>query len=254
MTNTATDYYLSPHTFLCLTDHQYVFLDLHNDKYSCFDPEKSELLRQLLDKEYTDSPKISLRSTSGAGATSQLVDELFERGLLTQDREKGKTVAPVTLCPPAHDLRGVDPDLKPTIRLPDVVNFFSAAIKSAIRLRCLSLEQVTRRVKRKKQKHKKNSNTLSSSTSTTNLSSNERLQKLLQIFYLLRPLAYTAQNQCLYDALVLLEFLSRYDIYPDWVFGVAMGPFSAHCWVQKGETVFNDSVAHTAFHTPIMVV
>jgi hypothetical protein len=36
------------------------------------------------------------------------------------------------------------------------------------------------------------------------------------------------------------------------VFGVQARPFAAHCWVQKGEVVFNDTVEHVSGYTPIM--
>ena len=58
----------------------------------------------------------------------------------------------------------------------------------------------------------------------------------------------------LYDSLALLEYLARYGIYADWVFGVQTRPFAAHCWVQHGDIVFNDTVEHVSGYTPIMVV
>jgi hypothetical protein len=43
-------------------------------------------------------------------------------------------------------------------------------------------------------------------------------------------------------------------VYPDWVFGVNADPFEAHCWVQAGNVVLNDTVAWVSGFTPIMVV
>ena len=49
-----------------------------------------------------------------------------------------------------------------------------------------------------------------------------------------------------------MEFLAIYRIYPMWVFGVKMGPFGAHCWVQDGAFVYNDTIAHTGSFQPVM--
>ncbi|GAD58270.1 hypothetical protein MBEBAB_0520 [Brevundimonas abyssalis TAR-001] len=38
------------------------------------------------------------------------------------------------------------------------------------------------------------------------------------------------------------------------VFGIKLVPFGAHCWVQAGETVLNDTVDNVSEYTPIMVV
>jgi hypothetical protein len=70
----------------------------------------------------------------------------------------------------------------------------------------------------------------------------------------LRIFLFSHRDRCLHDSLALLEFLARYDIFPDWAFGVRARPFVAHCWVQHGDIVFNDTVEHVAGYTPIMVV
>ncbi len=74
------------------------------------------------------------------------------------------------------------------------------------------------------------------------------------VHFLMRPAFYNPKDACLRDTLTLIEFLSRYDIYPQWVFGVRMQPFSAHAWVQYGPTLFTDPVDHVKTFTPIMVI
>ena len=39
----------------------------------------------------------------------------------------------------------------------------------------------------------------------------------------------------------------------DWVFAVKGAPFAAHCWIQLGDIVLNDSVENVRAYTPIMV-
>lgn len=60
--------------------------------------------------------------------------------------------------------------------------------------------------------------------------------------------------RCLLDSLVLTRFLARRGQESQIVFGVVPEPFSAHCWVQFGETVLNDTVGSAMTHTPIRVI
>ena len=59
---------------------------------------------------------------------------------------------------------------------------------------------------------------------------------------------------CLFDSLALIHFLARFRVFPDWVFGVTADPFEAHCWVQTGGVVLNDTVERVSAFTPIMSI
>ena len=61
-------------------------------------------------------------------------------------------------------------------------------------------------------------------------------------------------DRCLPRSLALASTLARRGIECDLVLGVALGPFSAHCWVQKEGVVLNDSLEHVRNFTPILVV
>jgi hypothetical protein len=62
------------------------------------------------------------------------------------------------------------------------------------------------------------------------------------------------QEACLFQAALLLEFLRQAGLTADWVFGVRTWPFGAHCWLQAGPTVLNDTVDRVTAFDPIMVV
>lgn len=62
------------------------------------------------------------------------------------------------------------------------------------------------------------------------------------------------EMRCLLDSVSLACFLSRRQFDPCVVFGVALDPFSAHCWVQVGDLVLNDSLGNVHAHTVIRVV
>jgi len=59
---------------------------------------------------------------------------------------------------------------------------------------------------------------------------------------------------CLLDSLSLLHFLSRRGLPANIVFGVAAEPFAAHCWVQAGDMVLNETLSDACAHTPIRTV
>jgi len=59
---------------------------------------------------------------------------------------------------------------------------------------------------------------------------------------------------CLLDSLSLLRYLATRRLFARLVLGVTGEPFSAHCWVQAGGLVLNDTVGNARAHTPIRVV
>lgn len=59
---------------------------------------------------------------------------------------------------------------------------------------------------------------------------------------------------CLLDSLSLLRFLSRRGLSANIVFGVTSEPFVAHCWVQAGDMVLNETLSNAHAHTPIRMI
>lgn len=59
---------------------------------------------------------------------------------------------------------------------------------------------------------------------------------------------------CLMRSLAQRLYLARRGFSTAWVFGVRTWPFEAHCWLQAGEVVLDDSLAHARGFTPILVV
>lgn len=59
---------------------------------------------------------------------------------------------------------------------------------------------------------------------------------------------------CLLDSVAMAKFLRKRQLHAHVVFGVAIDPFSAHCWLQAEDIVLNDTVGNVNSHTPIRVV
>lgn len=60
--------------------------------------------------------------------------------------------------------------------------------------------------------------------------------------------------RCLPSSMSMINFLHSYGYAVRWVFGVRTYPFEAHCWVEAGGVVLNDSVEHIRSFTPIVAV
>jgi hypothetical protein len=175
--------------------------------------------------------------------TAAAIEVLRGRGLLADGIPPGKDATPVTATVPARELVS-ETDTAPGAHLGSWLKFLTASAFAKFALRTWPFERVILRVKRRKALLEPQSGALDA----------ERARKLVEAFARYRVFLFSSKDECLYDSLALLEFLARYGIYPDWVFGVQTRPFAAHCWVQHGDVVFNDTVEHVTGYTPIMVV
>ncbi len=61
------------------------------------------------------------------------------------------------------------------------------------------------------------------------------------------------EGECLIRSALLVAFLRRRGLVADWVFGVRLWPFSAHCWVQCGDVCLNDDFERLRAYTPLFV-
>jgi hypothetical protein len=122
--------------------------------------------------------------------------------------------------------------------------FVAAAIRARLLLKYRTFESVIARV----------NDRISRSGREPERPDEARVHELVATFAGLRPFFFAAKDACLFDALALSEFLAAYRIYPRWVFGVQARPFAAHCWLQLGGLVLNDTVDHVKRYAPIMVV
>lgn len=63
-----------------------------------------------------------------------------------------------------------------------------------------------------------------------------------------------SHNRCLVRALSVYSLCRKHCITTKLVFGVAMHPFAAHCWVQVGNKVLVGDFEQARLHTPILVL
>lgn len=81
----------------------------------------------------------------------------------------------------------------------------------------------------------------------------DRLASASQTFRRLLPWV-PFQGECLFRSLMLRAYLRRLGLSATWVVGCQTWPFEAHCWLQSGVVVLDDTAEHAASFTPLMAV
>lgn len=233
-----------PHdVFLCLSSNRFVFLDLRNDQYLCLDRNATQIAKILFRWEHgvNDTPLTKEKSDDG-NKGDQILDALAHKGLMALGDDPGKEISPA-VAPRAERSAVEEMDgQRPSINAIQRVAFIRASLLSSWKLRSHSIRRIIRSIDRRKQR-----------IANPQLTTSGSLDELTAIFHYLRPF-YPRRYRCLYDSLSLVEFLSLYQVFPRWVFGVSTEPFAAHCWVQDGDCVLNDSVEYIRQFTPIMII
>lgn len=64
----------------------------------------------------------------------------------------------------------------------------------------------------------------------------------------------SAANRCLPRSIALALGLAARGVCSQLIIGVRLAPFGAHCWVQAGSTVLNETVEEVRRYTPILVL
>lgn len=64
----------------------------------------------------------------------------------------------------------------------------------------------------------------------------------------------SAADRCLPRSIALALSLARRKLSAHLVIGVKLAPFAAHCWVQSGAEVLNDSLEEVQRYSPILVL
>ena len=134
-------------------------------------------------------------------------------------------------------------DSRPSITAGQLANFIRASLRARAALRWRPIGTVVARVNSRKAR--------SLAAGRVDL---EAARKHVAAFMHLRPWLFASRDACLADSLALVNFLARYRHFPTWVFGVQTRPFAAHCWVQDGDVVFNDTPDHVRRYTPILAI
>ena len=249
----STSYFLSPHVHLCVAGKQVVLLDLERDKYLALS--HAHPVGQWVrgwpaapDSQAPAGTPDEDAPVATPGAENRLLGKMIAQRMLVTDPALGKIAAPIVTDEAKVAL--VEPQLheRPRATGGQFWNLLRAYAMAKWSLKRRPIKEVVEAVRLRK-KRASTGSALARSESDI-----ERVRTLVAAFLYLRPLLYTAHNACLLDSLTLTRFLALYGVFPDWVFGVKTEPFYAHCWVQQGDCVFNDSPDYVGEFAPILVL
>lgn len=239
----TTFFFVSKHVHFCFAGDHCVFLDLKKDRYSCLRNTDVANLG-LLVQGWPLAQSNGDLNRSALQHVETMLHEMFSYGLVSPDRSKGKDATLVTIPRIESTLLKTDTEWEgPAVSLADAWNFLTAATASLHALRVRGLSCAVHRISRRETRGNAVGRPLDL----------QEVRNLVVRFNMMRPY-FPAKGICLIDSLILTSFLASYNIYPLLVFGVRTEPFHAHCWVQQGNTVFNDNVEHASSYTPIMAV
>lgn len=230
-------YHLPQHVFFCTAAAHCVFLDVERDLYVAVPKIHIDSLQPWLLPRSDTGNASALQEMPSAPAL--VARDLASQGLLTLDELNGKPFEPVSVPTARPATIPQQPLICNALRFG---RFYSACESADERLTKARTRDTVNFVRQRK---------------TEGLTdAPERRAMLLSLastFHALR-LFYPRPYLCLFDSLALIEFLAAYRIFPMWIFGVQSEPFKAHCWVQDGALLLNDSLHRVARLTPIMTV
>lgn len=232
------DLKLAAHAYCCFTDDGTVILDLKSDQYVALGHSDAQTLAAVICASDTQQ-----MSDTIAWRGSKVVQELINHGLLTSDAASGKEYQRIALRLTYHTALEQTCDAAP-IRLRDLVRFIVAALRVRHALHVRSLEFAVNRLRSRKEVFGIHQEHASHETATS----------MAVRAWSMRPFFFSANKRCLYDSLVLAEYLSYYSLFPQVVFGVATKPFRAHCWVQNDGVILNSDSEDVTQYTPILVI
>jgi hypothetical protein len=242
-TNHKKEFWMPPHTRVCVTATGAVLLDLKRNRYFGLGYREARSLSTLATNWSSVATRCghSLEPMEPDDA-ARLADALVKAGFLT-------AVAPAEPVPPFATvesnaaLTSVGHELSAAVRLHlrHIFTFLRACIWAKRAVDSRLLYSIACEVAANK----------AGAPQTVDLA---RTIELVCAFRKMRPYAFAAQDQCLFHALALLKFLSQYQVFPTWVIAVRPKPWAAHSWLQLGSFVLDCNPEEICEYTPILAI
>lgn len=244
--NAEAPYLLARHVHLCICGPHAVLMDLRRDKYVAVSP--AHLLAHWV-RGWPGAQVPSRREAPGderadAARARSLISQMLEQGMLVGEGGQGRPAAPLVIAPPERTLLEFDFDERLAAGPAEAARLALASMRARTALALRPMEAIVRAAQARKARV----------PTERHAADPGRERALVKTFVHLRPLFYTVRRACLLDSLTLVNFLAGHGVYPEWVFGVRTAPFDAHCWVQRGEVLFNDLPDRIRQYSPILKV
>jgi hypothetical protein len=234
-----SEYFILDHVHVCTTPDAAVILDLRADQYYGLDRQQSRILSKLVH----GWPELESIDNQNDPVNRELIEQLVEKKILTKETSLGKAVKPVRIRIAAERIHEWDSSDFPSLTVRHVRQMVLSCATAYTLFRFRSLAEIVERTQERKR---------------INLNKFSRgileVRELVRVYRALRPFFYSVRDKCLFDSIVLVEFLAAYEIYPTWVIGVTPMPFAAHSWVQIDNYVLNGPPEFVSSFVPILAI
>lgn len=224
-------YQIRPDLSFCEIDGHLTFLDIESDRYFRLSDSLERCFIAHLD---------------GDGCSRSDIHRLVERGLLVEGEPNSEAASSLMIEKPLRSAieNTAEGPTTPVRVLLEVVGITCIA---QARLKTLRLKRILSALTAYRQRK------ACRIPSELDDAYERRMANAATAFLRARPYV-PVSTCCLVDSLAMLHFLAKHGMAANLVFGVSGAPFSAHCWVQAGPLVLNDTLGNTHAHTPIRVV
>lgn len=224
---------LAPNVFARECDGLVIFLDLKADRYLALNAQQSRWYRALRD---------NIEAVNSSAPCSQLAVRLEEKGLIVPTTAGGAYILSASI-PPARDSVPVERLRLQKTRPLEFTKIAWMLLRAGLTSHTQSILQIVDSHRRSKKR-----------IPAAPEAETEVVFQHASDFHRLAPLFFSMEGACRFHSIALLRYLAAARIPADWVFGVRLSPFAAHCWVEWNSTVLNDDIDHVREFQPILRV
>ena len=208
----------------CEVSGRFIFLDVDRDRYFCLGNEAEGAFRRLVR---------GLSSPADDPALASLV----EKGMLVRSAQ-GERPRP---CPLPSAASQSLLDEARVARPLGIASALAGLLAASLRLKWLGLSRVLEEIRDAK------------GVVDRPPDRPDALEATAACFQQAVILA-SLPDKCLQRSVALATRLLSRNVEVELIFGVRLGPFQAHCWVQQGTTLLNDRLDVVRTFTPILVL
>ncbi len=214
-------YEIRPGLHFCESGSRLVFLDLDRDRYFCLPPSTEDAFRTFIDPQLY----------------SEVAIDALLRARIVRPAAAPHRPEPASVCPAVHSYEPTGP-----AKFARVLEAISIEMLFASRLRHSRLSRIIASLESRKQSRRPPTGR-----------SDRKSREIIAAFSAAK-LYRSPAGRCLSRSLALASQLAAHDHASTLVIGIRAEPFAAHCWVQAGDVVLNDTAEEANRYTPILVI
>tara|TARA_R110001606_G_scaffold99949_1_gene220151 strand:+ start:6288 stop:6986 length:699 start_codon:yes stop_codon:yes gene_type:complete len=219
----------------CAIGGDYVLLDTALDRYLCLSGSQAAWFSDIA----------ALPNGRLSGLASQFAERLCDKNILTRNNKLGQSIRLTSTCEATASIYDLDTGQRPAPSLTRIATLLALRATSGLARRVRGQRLAATLAAAHHWKEKARANASGPDTHALGLA---------RCFHALTPYCLSIHDACFLRSMLLLQFLAHYGVEADWIFGVRLAPFSAHCWVSRNGIILNEERDTCADFQTIMVI